>query len=110
MIFPSLYSILTGIIFGISISFIAYKFHSLSLSGTVTAAILGTVVFGLGGLAHTAVLMTFFISSSLLSKIFNKQKRIVDEKYSKGSRRDTGQVMANGGVAGICVILGCNIP
>jgi uncharacterized protein (TIGR00297 family) len=110
MIFPSIPSIAAGLFFGIGISFIAYKFKSLSMSGAVAAAILGTIVFGLGGLAHTAVLLTFFISSSFLSRLFNNKKKATDEKYAKGSRRDAGQVLANGGVAGICVILGLVFP
>jgi len=65
----------------------------------------GSVVFGLGGLPWAAVLLTFFISSSLLSILF-KSHKIESEKYAaKGLRRDAGQVLANGGLAGLAVIV-----
>ena len=71
---------------------------------------MGAIVFGLGGLAHTVVLLSFFFSSSILSVILKKQKQKVNEKYAKGSRRDAGQVLANGGVATLCVIVGAIFP
>jgi uncharacterized protein (TIGR00297 family) len=40
-----------------------------------------------------------FVSFSILSKMFRNRKFGVDEKFSKGSQRDAGQVFANGGVA-----------
>jgi uncharacterized protein (TIGR00297 family) len=55
-------------------------------------------------------LLTFFFSSSILSVILKKQKQQVNEKYAKGSRRDAGQVLANGGVATSCVIIGAIFP
>lgn len=110
MIFPSITSILIGLCFGLVVAVGAYYAKALSRSGALAAAILGTIVFGLGGLAHTAVLLSFFLSSSLLSVVFRKSKLRVNEKYAKGSCRDAGQVLANGGVAGVCVILGVIYP
>lgn len=83
----------------------AYKLRSLAPSGAWGAFILGTLIFGLGGLSWAALLLTFFISSSLLSRLFKRQKAGVNEKFSKGSTRDAGQVLANGGAAGLAVIL-----
>ena len=82
----------------------------LSKSGAIAALLVGAIVFGLGGLVHTAVLLTFFFSSSILSVILKKQKHKVNKKYAKGSRRDAGQVLANGGVATLCVIVGAFFP
>ena len=110
MIFPSPASIFAGCLFGCAISYVSYKVKALSVSGAIAAAVLGTVVFGLGGPRHTAVLLGFFLSSSLLSKLFKAGKRSLDEKYAKGSRRDAWQVIANGGVSGICIILGVAFP
>jgi uncharacterized protein (TIGR00297 family) len=86
------------------VAFAAFRFKSLSRSGAWTAFFLGAVVFGLGGIAWTLVLLTFFITSSGLSILFKKRKIIPDEKYAKGSRRDAYQVLANGGLAGISVV------
>lgn len=94
-----------GILFAILISLTAWKARSLSISGAVAATLLGTVVFGLGGLVWAILLMVFFITSSGLSHVFKKKKLALDEKFSKGSQRDAGQVLANGGIAGFFVIL-----
>jgi Raf kinase inhibitor-like YbhB/YbcL family protein/uncharacterized protein (TIGR00297 family) len=51
------------------------------------------------------VLLVFFISSSALSRMFAKRKAGTGEKFSKGHRRDVAQVLANGGIAGLCVLL-----
>jgi uncharacterized protein (TIGR00297 family) len=105
MIFPSLPSIIAGFIFGTIISGLAYKARALSVAGAIAAALLGWVVFGLGGLDYSIVLLAFFISSSGLSFAFKHKKTNMDEKLAKGSRRDAGQVAANGGAAGVIVIL-----
>jgi uncharacterized protein (TIGR00297 family) len=44
-------------------------------------------------------LLTFFITSSALSRAFKKRKQGLDEKFSKGHERDAGQVFGNGGIA-----------
>jgi Raf kinase inhibitor-like YbhB/YbcL family protein/uncharacterized protein (TIGR00297 family) len=51
------------------------------------------------------LLIAFFISSSLLSRLFSRSKKRLEEKFSKGHRRDAAQVLANGGIAGLCVLL-----
>ncbi len=110
MIFPSILFIFIGFCLSLLIACIAYYLKFLSKSGAIAALLVGTIVFGLGGLAHTVVLLTFFFSSSILSVILKKQKQQVNEKYAKGSRRDAGQVLANGGVAALCVIAGAIFP
>ena len=56
------------------------------------------------------LLLGFFISSSLLSRLFKRRKANLEEKFSKGSQRDAGQVFANGGIAGLFVILHVLMP
>ncbi len=95
-----------GLGFGLAliISLAAYRLRSLSRSGALAAVLLGTAVFGLGGLAWAALLLGFFISSSLLSRLFRRRKQSVEEKFSKGSQRDAAQVAANGGIAGLLAL------
>ena len=87
------------------ISLAAWRARSLSPQGVLAATLLGTVIFGLGGLAWAILLLGFFISSSLLSRLFKRRKQTLEEKFSKGTRRDAGQVAANGGAAGLLVLL-----
>jgi uncharacterized protein (TIGR00297 family) len=93
--------LLIGFACGALIAFLAWRVGALSRSGAWAAALTGGVIFGSGGLAWAALLLTFFISSSLLSRLFANRKAAVNEKFSKGSRRDWGQVFANGGLGAI---------
>lgn len=94
-----------GLIVGVGIAALAYRARALDRSGAVAAGVLGTIVFGLGGVAWALVLLTFFITASLLSKVFKKQKTNVADDFAKGSRRDAGQVAANGGVSGVFALV-----
>jgi uncharacterized protein (TIGR00297 family) len=93
--------LLIGFLLAFVIAFLAYRAHSLSRSGALGAWLEGTVIFGLGGLPWAVLLMTFFISSSLLTRMFSKRKAALNEKFDKGGQRDIGQVLANGGIAAL---------
>ncbi len=79
----------------------AFGARSLSRSGALAAALLGTIIFGVGGWRWAALLLVFFITSSTLSLAFKTRKRGLNEKFSKGSQRDAGQVLGNGGLAAL---------
>lgn len=88
-----------GFLLACIIAFLAYRAHSLNRSGAAAAGFVGTVIFGIGGWQWAILLLTFFITSSALSRAFKKQKTKLNEKYSKGHERDAGQVFGNGGIA-----------
>jgi uncharacterized protein (TIGR00297 family) len=88
-----------GFILAIIIAYLAHRARSLNKSGAVAAAFTGTVIFGIGGWEWAILLLTFFITSSALSRAFKKRKQGLDEKFSKGHERDAGQVFGNGGIA-----------
>lgn len=99
-----------GLVLAIVIAYAAYRAGALSVSGAAAATLLGTVVFGLGGLEWAILLVAFFASSSVLSRVAKRRKAEIEEKYSKGARRDAGQVLANGGVAGGFVLIHALFP
>jgi uncharacterized protein (TIGR00297 family) len=102
--------LLAGFVIAGIIAYLALREHLLARSGAWAAFILGTVVFGLGGIDYSVPLITFFITGSLLSKYGPKRKRSLEEVFEKGSTRDAGQVVANGGVAGVLVIVQAFLP
>jgi uncharacterized protein (TIGR00297 family) len=106
----SFFNMLVGFGLAVIISWAAWRVRSLNWQGALAAALLGTIVFGLGGLAWAILLMTFFISSSALSRLFRRQKKALDATFSKGGQRDAWQVAANGGVAGLFVLLHAAFP
>jgi uncharacterized protein (TIGR00297 family) len=91
--------LLIGFLFAVLIAFAAYRAHSLSRSGAFAAVVVGTVIFGVGGWQWAILLLTFFITSSALTRAFKKHKTGLNEKFSKGGQRDAGQVFGNGGLA-----------
>lgn len=97
--------ILLGLLGGAGAAALAWRRGSLSASGAVAAALVGAVLFGAGSLVWFGTLLVFFVSSSALSK--GKQQKAQSERsgYEKGSRRDAGQVLANGGLgAALCLL------
>ena len=90
---------IAGFLFAVLIAFAAYHAHSLNRSGAYAAVLVGTLIFGAGGWQWAVLLLTFFITSSALSRAFKKRKQGLDEKFSKGHERDAGQVFGNGGIA-----------
>jgi len=91
--------LLLGFLLAILIAFLAYHARSLDKSGAIAAAFTGTIIFGVGGWQWAILLLTFFITSSALSRAFKKRKQGLDEKFSKGHERDAGQVFGNGALA-----------
>ncbi len=102
--------LLLGFGLAILVSYLAYRLHSLDRAGAIAATFVGTIIFGLGGWQWSIVLLAFFISSSALSRAFKDRKYGLHEKFSKGSERDAGQVLGNGGLATLFVILNVIFP
>lgn len=101
---------LVGVLLAILVALAAYRLRTLSRSGAAAAGVLGVIFFGLGGWDWSVLLLAFFVSSSGLSRLAKKRKAVLDEKFSKGSQRDAWQVLANGGIAGVFVLLHLAFP
>jgi uncharacterized protein (TIGR00297 family) len=102
--------ILYGLILATIVAFLAYRAHSLNKSGAFAATLVGTIIFGFGGLQWAILLLLFFITSSGLSRAFKKRKQGLNEKFSKGHERDAGQVFGNGGLATLFVLVHALYP
>ena len=87
------------------IAYLAHRARSLDTSGAYAATLVGAIIFGVGGWRWAILLLTFFITSSALSRLFKKRKQNLDEKFSKGHERDAGQVFGNGGIAALFAAL-----
>jgi uncharacterized protein (TIGR00297 family) len=96
--------LLLGLVLSALIGYAGYRRQSLSRSGMLGAVLVGTIIFGLGGLAWGTLLVVFFVSSSALSHFKAAGKAAVAEKFSKGSQRDLAQTLANGGVGALAAI------
>jgi uncharacterized protein (TIGR00297 family) len=111
LVYPlTIYNLGLGFLLALLVAAAAWYTRALTRSGAVAAVIVGSAFFGLGGWDWSMLLLAFFISSSLLSRLFKRRKLAVDAEYAKGSQRDAGQVLANGGVAAGFVILHAFFP
>ncbi len=98
---------LTAALVAVVIVWVAYRSQALTVSGAVSAFGMGTLVLGCGGVFGGGVLLAFFISSTLLTRLGTRRKQAANVEYAKGGRRDWAQVWANGGVATALALAGC---
>lgn len=72
----------------------AHRAHLLTPGGALTAALIGTVVFGVGGVWASIPMVAFFLSGSLLPRALGRPH--------KTERRTAMQVLANGLAPALC--------
>lgn len=101
----SIEQIVLGLLLGTGVSALAYLTGHLTINGALMAALVGGLTFGLGGLIPAVLLILFFLSSSALSRLGSERKQALLATFAKGGRRDTGQVLANGGIPVILAVL-----
>lgn len=97
-------------VFGLFISVASYYAKFLTASGSIATFVLAFVMYGFGGWQWTVPIFTFFLFSSLLSNYGKNRKARFDLVFEKSSRRDAGQVLANGGIAGVLVLFSHLFP
>lgn len=103
---PVIWRLVVGLVLSALIGLAAYRKQALSGSGVAGAIVTGSVIFGFGGWVWGLSLIAFFVYGTLLSRFKERQKeRVAAEKFEKGSRRDLGQALANGGVGAILAVL-----
>lgn len=83
-----------------AVALLGHRLGALSRSGAVGATIVGAIVLANGGTGAGCLLVSFFASSSALSR-WRREVKQVRTDAAKGERRDFGQVVANGGVAAL---------
>ncbi|OAD79823.1 hypothetical protein PHYBLDRAFT_91853, partial [Phycomyces blakesleeanus NRRL 1555(-)] len=76
---------------------------SLTIDGAVGAFFLGMITFSSTYFFFTVVLLSFFLSSSKLTKFKADRKKLIEIDYEKSSERDLTQVVCNGLLGGIAV-------
>lgn len=94
-----------GVGLAVLVALLARSAGSLSTSGSFAAILIGGITFGLGGPLPGTLLIAFFITSSILSRIGGTRKKHMAKAFAKGGERDHGQVFANGMVAAIFSII-----
>jgi uncharacterized protein (TIGR00297 family) len=92
---------LVGLVLAAGIALVAFRARSLTASGAIAAAVVGTIAMG-AGWSWGALLVAYFASSSLLSRYREREKAARSAGgVEKGGARDAVQVAANGGAFAI---------
>lgn len=95
---------LAGLALAATIALVARRARALAPSGAWGALVVGTAATA-AGWGWCAVLLTFFVSSTLLSRWRRAAKeRSTGGIVDKGGARDAWQVIANGGVFALCAV------
>jgi uncharacterized protein (TIGR00297 family) len=92
-----------GALLAAGVALAAYRARALSLDGAIAAFVVGTIVVDAGGWSSAAVLLAFFVPSSLLTRLGRERKRLLRGTH-EAAPRNAWQVLANGGVAALCAI------
>ncbi|TVQ27111.1 MAG: DUF92 domain-containing protein [Spirochaetaceae bacterium] len=77
---------------------------SVSRDGAIAGFFVGATIMLAGGFVFWIMLMVFFVSSSLASRIGPARKRDLERMHEKGSQRDAIQVLSNGGAAALSLV------
>lgn len=94
-----------------SLAFSARRQRTLDPSGAQAATAVGTVVFTAGGLQWSWPMITFFLSSSLLTRLGEAHKMQKTGMRTRPGGRNAGQVLANGGIPtaiALARVIGCS--
>jgi uncharacterized protein (TIGR00297 family) len=89
-----------------AVAALAWNLRTLTGGGALAAWVVGTVILAGAGWPAAAALAAFFVSSSFVSRLEPADRRL----DPKGSRRDSAQVLANGGAAALAALVGLARP
>lgn len=87
---------------------VSLRLRSLSFPGAVAAWVAGSVTYVFGGWAAVVPLLFFFVSGSLLSRWPKRPSKAIS--LEKPGPRDGWQVLANGGLATVFIVLAFLFP
>ena len=87
-----------GLAVGLNAAFVVFARwrRSVSTSGACGAFVIGAGVLILGGFGYWSLLVLFFITSTVASRIGRSRKTGMSQMHERGDQRDLVQVAANG--------------
>lgn len=97
--------LLAGIALSLVIALISYRIKTISFSGALGMILVGTTIFGMGGIIFAIPLLFFYFTSIILTAVKTSRKSIALLTFDKAGARDIWQVLANGGIPAICAII-----
>ncbi|KAA3619404.1 MAG: DUF92 domain-containing protein [Calditrichaeota bacterium] len=99
-----------GVPLALIIALAARRLNALDLSGALATFILGVIIFGYAGWLYTIPILFFFLASSTLSHLPNKNNLSCDKTTEPGAKRNVNQVLANGLAPLACIMISFVAP
>lgn len=88
-----------------AVAFAGYMGRTVTVSGAVVGAIIGTVVFVSAGWQAWTLLLTCFLCAAATSRMGLHRKTLLGIAEERGGRRGAGNAIANTGIATIAALL-----
>ena len=101
-----LLNLVIGAVASTILAVVSIRARSLSLSGGIGAIVIGTAIFGYGGWRWYVVLLSFFFSSSFLTRFRYAAKTAKGVSEMKAGARTLWQTIGQGGVAALIAGIG----
>ena len=89
---------------------LGYLAKSVSVSGAIGGAAVGTIIYVGGGAGAWVLLFVTFMAASITSRMGLKRKVVLGIAEERGGRRGAGNAIANCGVAAIAAIVALTTP
>lgn len=90
----------------LAMALVSYRLRFLTTDGAAALIVLALLLFGLGGFKWTIPILFFFISASSIAKLKRASKENIGEIIiEKSEARNYLQVISNGGIGALFVIL-----
>jgi uncharacterized protein (TIGR00297 family) len=89
---------------------LGYRVRTVSTSGAVGGAIVGTIIYCGGGAGAWALLFVTFVVASVTSRVGLHRKKLLGIEEERGGRRGAGNAIANCGVAALASIAAITTP
>jgi len=89
---------------------LGYRAKTVSGSGAIVGAIVGTVIYLGGGAGAWVLLLAAFLAASVTSRLGLKRKVLLGIAEERGGRRGAGNAIANCGIAAAAAIAAVTTP
>jgi uncharacterized protein (TIGR00297 family) len=105
-------NLLVGMVFSTTVAILGWRRGALAPSGVPGAIAVGTATYAAGTWRWSAVLLTFFVSSSALSRLERRKAQGVlsQQGTGRGAHRNLTQTLANGGVGAAAALIYAQRP
>ena len=107
---PTVYHSLPFILILIAVVIASIATKKLTIGGSSAGALIAALVFLGFGYTGVSMLAIFFILGTATTIWRKKEKAAIKLQHDQSTRRNAGQVFANGGMAGLMGVLGYLFP